>query len=150
MHSRYQRLELTTTANSDLGKVWKQVVGNTTGILSHETGWVCSHWVKVSEKSSVPARVNKGVVTKNMLNENLGTAIGRFWASRAFFRNGNHVFKTSGISVNSGRRGEHKSLNVVGMESLDQSDGTSNILVIVFKRNLSGFTDSLEASKVQN
>lgn len=155
--------QLLALAGGNLGEQRKQVVGDTLGVLTHDTGWVGTSGVEVTEQSTVPLRslslvasldgvVALGVdhVGDGVLNGELGVTVGVCRAKRALLRDGNHVREASGIAVDGGRAGEDDVGDIVADHRAQEVDGAVDVDHVVVEGLLAGLADGLEGSEVDD
>jgi hypothetical protein len=83
------------------------------------------------------------VIGNNQFNCALGASVRVGWTYWAVLGNGNHVGKSSRITVHSRGGGEDDIGNIVFGHAPEESDGSANIDTVVFERNLGGFADCL-------
>lgn len=151
--------ELGAVASGNLAQQRQQVVRNTLGVLSHDTGGVGTSRVEVSEVGTVPLLkrlagllgvLSLGVdeVLDDVLNEALCAAVGVCGSDRAVLGDGNHVGESGGIAVDGGGRGEDNVGDIVLLHGAEERDGTGNIDAVVLEGNLSRLTHSLNESRL--
>lgn len=147
--------ELLTFASSNLSEEGKQVVRNTSGVLTHDASGVSTTRVEVSQQSTVPLLelltsllqvtslgVNK--VGDNVLDHGLGAAVCVGRSNGAVLRDRDHVGETSRIAVDSSGGGEDDVIDVVALHGAEQGDTATDIDTVVFERDLARLADSLD------
>jgi hypothetical protein len=136
--------ELLTLASGDLGEQRKQVVGHALRVLTHDTAWVSTGGVEVTQESGVPLAglglvsgldgvVALGVddVGDGGLDSELGISVGVGRAQRAVLGDGDHVGEAGGISVDGGGAGEDNVVNVVADHRAEEIDGAVDVDIVV-------------------
>lgn len=119
LHTITEDHQLLALASGNLGKQGEQVVGDTLGVLAHDTAGVGTSGVEVAEQSTVPLLglglvaglggvVALGVdhVGDGGLDGELGVAVRVGGAQRAVLGDGDHVGEAGGITVDGGGAGE--------------------------------------------
>lgn len=134
----------------------EQVVGNTLGVLAHDTAGVGTSGVEVTKQSTVPllgfsvVAGLSGVVALSVDNVGNGSLDGEFGvtvgvgrAQRAVLRDGDHVGEASGITVDGGGAGEDNVGDVVLHHGAEKVNGAVDIDQVVVQGLLAGFTNGL-------
>lgn len=154
--------QLIALAGGNLSEQGKEVVGDTLGVLAHDTTRVSTGRVEVAQQSAVPLLglglvaslggvVALGVdhVGNGVLNSELGVSVGVCRAERAHFGDGDHVREASGITVDGSGAGEDDVGDVVADHGAQEADGAVDVHMVVVERLLTGFADSLVDERCQ-
>ena len=157
MHTITEDHQLLALASGNLGKQRKQVVGDTLGVLAHNTAGVGTSRVEVAEQSAVPL-LSLGLVTgidsvvalgvdqigDGGLDSELGVAVGVGGTQRALLGDGDHVGEASGITVDGGGAGEDDVGDIVLDHGAQEVDGAVDVDEVVVQGLLAGLADSLD------
>lgn len=148
--------QLLALAGGNLGEEGQQVVGDTLGVLTHDTGGVSTGGVEVTEESTIPLLglslvagldgvVALGVdcVGDGELNGELGVTVGVGRAQRALLGDGNHVGETGGITIDGGGAGEDNVGDIVLDHGTQEVDGAVDVDVVVVEGLLARLANSL-------
>lgn len=149
--------QLLALAGGDLREEGKKVVGDTLGVLAHDTAGVSTSGVEVAEESTVPllglglVAGLGGVVALSVdhvgdggLNGELGVTVGVGGAQRAVLGDGDHVGEAGGIAVDGGGAGEDNVGDIVLDHGAEEVDGAVDIDQVVVQGLLARFTNGLE------
>lgn len=159
LHTITEDHQLLALAGGNLGKQRKQVVGDTLGVLAHNTAGVGTGGVEVAEQSAVPllglgliAGLG-GVVTLGVdhvgdggLDGELGVAVGVGGAQRAVLRDGDHVGEAGGIAVDGGGAGEDNVGDIVLDHGPQEVNGAVDVDHVVVQGLLAGLANGLNWS----
>lgn len=156
LHTITENHQLLALASGDLGKQREQVVGDTLGVLTHDTAGVGTGGVEVAEQSAIPllglglVTSLDGVVTLGVdnvgdggLNSELGVAVGVGRTQRAVLGDGDHVGEAGGIAVDGGGAGEDNVGDIVLDHGAQEVDGAVNINQVVVQGFLAGLANGL-------
>jgi hypothetical protein len=146
--------ELLALTGSNLAEKGKQVEWDTEWVLTHDTAWVGTSWVEVSQQSAIPlverlalllevVALSINVIGNDELDGGLGVSVWVSWANWAVLWDWNHVWNTGGVTVDGGGRREDDVGDIVLAHAAEESNGTSNIDAVVFERDFRRFTDCL-------
>lgn len=138
-----------------LGKQWKEIVGYTLWVFTHDTAGMRACRVEVAEESRVPVvarfpilleiiTLGFDVVCDATFDGGLGAAVGIRRANWTNFGNGYHVFEAGGIAVDGSGGGEDYIGDIVACHGGQKADGAVNIGAVVFERDFAGFTNGLK------
>lgn len=155
-HTVTEDHQLLALAGGDLSEQREQVVRDTLGVLTHDTGGVGTGGVEVTEQGTVPllglglVAGLDGVVALSVdhvgdggLNGELCVAVGVGGAQRALLGDGNHVGEAGGIAVDGGGAGENNVGDVVADHRAQKVDGAVDVDHVVVQGLLAGLADSL-------
>lgn len=122
-------------ASGDLRKQWKQVVWDTLRVLTHDTTWVGTGGVEVSQQRSIPLATFLSVaslvrvVALGVDHVSDGGFHGEFCVSvrvgrpqGALFGDGDHVGEAGGISIYGGGAGEDDVGDIVTEHRSEEAD----------------------------
>lgn len=84
------------------------------------------------------------MVSDDALDRGLCSSIGICWADRAMFRDGNHIGESSCVAIDGSRGGEDDIKHIVFGHRTEKADCAVNIGTVIFERNFSRFSNSLE------
>lgn len=157
MHTITEDHQLLALASGDLGKQGEQVVGDTLGVLAHDTAGVGTGGVEVAEQSTVPllglglVAGLGGVVALGIdqvgdggLDSELGVAVGVGGAQRAVLGDGDHVGEAGGITVDGGGAGEDNVGDIVLDHGAQEVDGAVDVDQVVVQGLLAGLANGLD------
>lgn len=157
MHTITEDHQLLALASGDLGKQGEQVVGDTLGVLAHDTAGVGTGGVEVAEQSTVPllglglVAGLGGVVTLGIdqvgdggLDSELGVAVGVGGTQRAVLGDGDHVGEAGGITVDGGGAGEDNVGDIVLDHGAQEVDGAVDVDQVVVQGLLAGLANGLD------
>lgn len=161
-HTVTEDHELLALASGDLREEGEQVVGDTLGVLAHNTTGVSTGGVEVTEESTVPllglglvaglgsvVALSVDHVGDGGLDGELGVTVGVGGAQRALLGDGDHVGEAGSIAVDGGRAGEDNVGDIVTNHRPQEVDGTVDVDQVVVQRLLAGLANSLEADGQQ-
>lgn len=161
-HTVAEDHQLLALASGNLGEQGEQVVGDTLGVLAHDTAGVGTGGVEVAEQSTVPllglglVAGLDGVVALSVdhvgdggLNGELGVTVGVGGTQRAVLGDGDHVRETGGVTVDGGRAGEDDVGDIVADHGAEQVDGAVDVDLVVVQRLLARLADGLEGMLVR-
>ena len=137
-----QALEL---ADSDLRDVRHEVVRDSTGIFTNFAGLMRADRVEITEKRGVPCRVSLVEILQDVLDLELGLAVG---VGRLIGREGLLDRNARGLAVNSGGRTENYVLAVVFIEHFAQIQRRNEVVLVISERDLAGFADRLQTREM--
>lgn len=146
--------QLLALTGGDLAQQRQQVEGDALGVLTHNSSGVSTARVEVTQIGTVPLLIGLAgllqvvalgidVVLDDLLDHELGPAIGVCWASRAGLGDGNHVGEAGGVAVDGSGRGEDDVGDIVLGHRAQQGDASANIDTVVLQRDLAGLANSL-------
>lgn len=146
--------QLLALTGGNLAQQRQQIEGNALGVLTHDARGVGTARVEVTQVGTVPLLIGLAgllevvalgidVVFDDLLNHELGPAVGVCWASRAGLGNGNHVGETGGVAIDGSGRGEDDVGDVVLGHGAEQGDATADIDTVVLQRDLARLAHSL-------
>lgn len=157
LHTITEDHQLLALASGNLGKKREKVVGDTLGVLAHNTAGVGTGGVEVAEQSTVPLLglgliagldgvVALGIdqVGDGVLDGELGVAVGVGGAQRAVLGDGDHVGEAGGITVNGGGAGEDDVGDIVLDHGAQEVDGAVDVDQVVVQGLLARLANSLE------
>lgn len=157
MHTITEDHQLLALASGDLGKQGEQVVGDTLGVLAHDTAGVGTGGVEVAEQSTVPllglglVAGLGGVVTLGIdqvgdggLDSELGVAVGVGGTQRAVLGDGDHVGEAGGITVDGGGAGEDNVGDIVLDHGAQEVDGAVDVDQVIVQGLLAGLANGLD------
>ena len=101
-------------SSSNLAQQWQQVERHARRILAHDSAWVRTAWVEVSQESTIPllkwlpyllriGALGLDEICDHQLDRALCPSVRVGGADRAVLRDGDHVGDSSGIAVDSRR-----------------------------------------------
>lgn len=146
--------QLLALTSGDLAQQRQQVEGDTLGVLTHNASGVSTARVEVTQVGTVPLFVGLAgllqvvalgidVVLDDLLNHELGPAVGVCWASRAGLGDGDHVGEAGGVAIDGSGRGEDDVGDIVLGHGAQQGDAAANIDTVVLQRDLARLANSL-------
>ena len=150
-------------ASRNLCKEREKIERDAERIFAHDTRGVTACGIEVAKKSSIPLLYVRfiaflgslcafcaDVVSNHQLAGELGVAVGVCRPEGTLFGNGDHVLETGSVAINSSRGGVDDVANIVVLGSSQKGECALNVDAIVVEWDLSGFTNSLQSSKVDN
>lgn len=146
--------KLLTLARCDLSQQRQKVEWNSQRVLAHNTTWVCSGRIEISQQSTVPLLIRLSsllqvvalgfdMIRDTHLNGRLGATIGVGWSNGAMFRDRDHVGDSGGISVDGGRGREDDVCHIVLGHAAEEGDRTADVDTVVFKGLFARFSNGL-------
>lgn len=157
LHTITEDHQLLALASGNLGKQGEQVVGDTLGVLAHDTAGVGTSGVEVAEQSTVPllglglVAGLGGVVALGIdhvgdggLDGELGVAVGVGGTQRAVLGDGDHVGEAGGITVDGGGAGEDNVGDIVLDHGAQEVDGAVDVDQVVVQGLLAGLANGLD------
>lgn len=146
--------QLLALTSGNLAQKRQQVEGDTLGVLAHNAGGVGTARVEVPQVGTVPLLIGLAgllqvvalgidVVLDDLLDHELGPAVGVCWASRAGLGDGNHVGETCGVAIDGSGGREDDVGDIVFSHGAQQGDAAADIDTVVLKRDLAGLAHSL-------
>lgn len=155
-HTVTEDHQLLALAGGDLREQGEQVVGDTLGVLAHDTAGVGTSGVEVAEQGTVPllglglVAGLDGIVALSVdhvgdggLNGELGVSVRVGGAQRAVLRDGDHIGEAGGVTVDGGGGGEDDVGDVVLHHGAEEVDGAVDVDQVVVQGLLTGLTDGL-------
>ena len=132
-------------ANSNLCDVWHKVVRDTIWVLADGSALVGTDRIKITKQHYVPLRICFLDVCKNLLQHGFGPAI---WIGTLSFRTFFCDRDLCRISIYSCRGRENNILNTMFSHYIYKSQGSCNIILIIFPRLYNGLSNSLQSGKM--
>ena len=124
-----------------------QVVGDTVGVLANGAALVCSDRVEVTKQDHIPFGICLLDVRQDLLQHGFRPAV-RVGALSlgAFLCNGNKC----GVAIYGSTGGEDDALDTMFSHNIYQSQGTGNVILIIFPGLLYGLADRLQSCEMND
>ena len=142
-----ENMQLLQLAHRDLGDVGDQIVGDTVRVLADETAVVGADRIKIAQQGHVQARIGLAVVDEDALNKELGGTVGIGGAA------GGEVLPDrygGGIAVDGSGGGEDEVLHIVAAHSLQEHEGTAQVIAVILQGLRHALTHRLQTGKVNH
>ena len=139
--------QLLPAANGHLGDVGHQVVGDASGILTHQAGLVSADGVEVAQQHHGPVGIRVGNAGEDLLGHVFGPAVGiGAAAGAAGLLQGHFVVR----GVDRGGGGEDDVLHPHLFHDLGQDQGGIEVVVVIFPGLFHAFAYSLQPGEVDD
>ena len=137
--------EFGSFADGDLSDVGHEVVRDAVGVFADETGGVGADGVEVAEEDDAPLVVGVLDVGQDLFEHALGPAVGvGAEALGTAFGDGDF----GGVAVDGGAGAEDDVFAVVTAHDVEEGEGATDVVFVVFPRFFDAFADGFKASEV--
>ena len=133
-------------ADGDLGDEGHEVVGDAVGVLADEAAGVGADGVEVAEEDDGGVAVGDADVAEDLLDEELGLAVGVGGVERRVLGDGDVL----GGAVDARRRREDEAAHAVRAHRGEEHERAGDVVRVVLERLRDALADGLEARKVDD